>query len=139
MIGEVCHFVDTCSAIVGLNPDSVTAVGSGLTDVMLEDNVVLGLHYPDGSIATISYATGGHGSTAKEHVSVLGRGHTAIIDNYSRVEVDGKQAKVPASKGHQAQFNYMLSHLGDRAGTESAIATMRKTIEAVQILQGARL
>jgi predicted dehydrogenase/threonine dehydrogenase-like Zn-dependent dehydrogenase len=134
IIGEVCHFIDTCDAIVGSSSDDVTAMGSGLVEPILEDNVVVGLHYPDGSVATISYATGGHGSTTKEFVTVLGRGHSATIDNFTRVDVDGKAAKVEASKGHREQFATVRSGPGKPDVAEHVTAACRDTMRVVRLL-----
>jgi len=38
LLGEACHFVDTCSAIVGHQPDTVTTVTSGRSELLLDQD-----------------------------------------------------------------------------------------------------
>jgi predicted dehydrogenase/threonine dehydrogenase-like Zn-dependent dehydrogenase len=103
LIGEVCHFVDTCSAIVGSEPVAVQCSGSHRVEVALEDNLVLTVRYANGSVAVITYASGGHESTEKERLEVLGRGGTAIIEDFTRVTLNGKAVRDQLDgKGHDA-------------------------------------
>jgi predicted dehydrogenase len=96
LLGEVCHFVDTCGAIVGDDPSVVEALGSGEG----EDDVVVAMRYPDGSLATISYASGGHQDAPKERIDVLGRGHSAVVDDFRAVTLDGRERSFRQDKGH---------------------------------------
>jgi len=101
LLGEVCHFIDTCNALVQLDPVSVVALASGRDELLLSDDLAVSLRYPDGSLATIAYASGGHSATAKERVEILGRGHTVVIDDYRACVVDGRRAwKGTQDKGH---------------------------------------
>ncbi|MCA9506660.1 MAG: Gfo/Idh/MocA family oxidoreductase, partial [Myxococcales bacterium] len=53
IVGEVCHFVDLCTYLVGQNPVDVQARMLG-RDPETDDSVMALLHYPDGSTASIS-------------------------------------------------------------------------------------
>ncbi|GAB3957750.1 hypothetical protein GCM10027614_73820 [Micromonospora vulcania] len=59
--GEVCHFMDLASWLVGEQPRVVHAYGSGRGEPGLEEDVSVLLGYPDGSTATITYSTRGTG------------------------------------------------------------------------------
>lgn len=133
LLGEVCHFVDTCAAIVGHAATSVSAVGSGGVEAALAQDVGLLLGYPDGSVATILYASGGHSSMEKERIEVLGRGHAAVVDNFASVTVDGDRTAIrPADKGHAAEAVALREAIrGTRQLGGYAIESMRTTLDAV--------
>ncbi|MGH9228826.1 MAG: bi-domain-containing oxidoreductase [Acidimicrobiales bacterium] len=102
LLGEVCHFVDTCAAIAG-NVVDVVAFGSTGGELLLADDFVVALRHADGSLSTISYAAGGDSGVEKERVEVLGRGHSAVISDYRSVILDGKPEKGGRQdKGHRA-------------------------------------
>lgn len=101
LMGEVCHFVDLISWLFGANPTSVYAVGDGRTETVLQENLALALRYSNGSLATITYAEHGHPATPKERLDILGRGHTATIDDFESLSLDGRTLRnVPSGKGH---------------------------------------
>lgn len=138
LLGEVCHFVDTCAAIVGQTADRVTAVGGGApgTELVLAQDTVVALHYPDGSVAAITYAAGGDRSVEKERIEVLGRGHAATIIDFREVILDGRTTTVrPQDKGHLAEVHAFREILqGARPAASEALASMRTTLEAAAAL-----
>ena len=138
LLGEVCHFVDTCAAIVGEDALDVRALGTGGGERALAEDLAVALAYPDGSLATITYATGGHPGTEKERVEVLGRGHTAVINDFREVRIDGRAISVKAGKGQpeQAAAFRRAVQTGDRVCTATAIATSRSSISAAATLLG---
>jgi predicted dehydrogenase len=106
LLGEVCHFVDTCAALVGADANGVTAVAasSPATERAIVDDVVVSLVYPSGSLASIVYATGGPTAMGKERIEVLGGGISAVIDDFRRIAVNGKaHALRSQDKGHRAE------------------------------------
>lgn len=136
LLGEVCHFIDTCNAIVGAAPDAVHAVGSGGSEALLAEDIVVTLAYPDGSVAAITYATGGHGSTPKERLEVLGRGRSAVIDDYRIVTLDSRSAgSVASGKGHAEVLSAFKQALDSGVPTtKPLVASMRATVHAAQAL-----
>ena len=136
LIGEVCHFIDTCDALVGTPADAVVAFGGERAELMLAEDLAVTLRYPDGSVASITYATGGHVGTSKERVEVLGHGHTIVIDDFEAMTLDGRREKGARDKGHRAQFDQLARQLktADDRPTRSAIATTRTALAAVQSL-----
>ena len=93
----------------------------------------MSLAYPDGSVASITYASGGHSSTPKERIEVLGGGRSAVVDDFRVVTLDGKTTKLSSQdKGHNAlvtAFKHTLQ-TGDASATEAAIASSRTTLRA---------
>ena len=139
LLGEVCHFVDTCSAIFGADPVDVHAFGAGGGEVLLQEDLVLTLRYPDG-LATISYAADGHPSTEKERIEVLGRGRSATVVDFRQVHLDGRaQPAKNFDKGHRAEAEGLARaiRLGQDTGS-SAIASTKATLLAAASLGRSR-
>lgn len=134
LIGEVCHFVDTCAALVGTDASVVQAVGSGTGERQLVEDLGILLGYPDGSVATITYSSGGSPAVEKERIGVSGGGHSATIVDFKKLRVDGDSVKgARLDKGHQNEiqaFSHAIRN-GDREITLSLIGSMRTTLEAV--------
>lgn len=135
LLGEACHFVDTCAAIVGHPTTSVHAEGSGRGERLLHEDLGLVIAYADGSIATITYASDGHPSSEKERVEVLGRGRSAVIADFSELTIDGKHVASPADKGHLAEAQEFRAAIRDGRDTASAaISSTRTTLLAAASL-----
>jgi predicted dehydrogenase/threonine dehydrogenase-like Zn-dependent dehydrogenase len=136
VLGEVCHFVDTCSAIVGADAVDVQALGSGVGERLLDQDVVVSLRYPGGSLATISYASGGFPGQAKERIDVLGGGHSATVVDFTSLELDGRKSPLTTpGKGHDAAvaaFRRMV--LGLEETPDHALASTRTTLLAAAAL-----
>ena len=140
LLGEVCHFIDTCNAVADSPVVSVLARAGGGEELLLSDDIALIVQYGDGSIASISYASGGHPSTEKERFEVLGRGHTVLIDDYRSMTIDGRVRKGQGQdKGHQGEMEYFRRVLRpdhrDVNHTIQAIETMRACFASVQSLE----
>lgn len=135
LIGEVCHFIDTCNAIVGSDVLGVSAFGDQLPESLLSQNVVVSLSYADGSVASITYAVGGHRSTAKERIEILGRGHTVVIEDFRAIDIDGQLAKHQQDKGHIEQLvAWSVERSAGSLGTASALASMTVALKAAASL-----
>jgi polar amino acid transport system substrate-binding protein len=108
IVGELCHFVDWCRAVVGSPIKSV--FGSALPDASRyhQDNVVVVLRFADGSVANVSYFANGDRSVPKEHLEVFCGGRTARIDNFERLHLssNGKSrvVKLGRDKGHKREM-----------------------------------
>ncbi|MDQ1711638.1 MAG: hypothetical protein QOE45_1088 [Frankiaceae bacterium] len=139
LLGEVCHFVDTCNVIAGAPVESVLTFGSGVGEALLQEDLVVSLRYADGSLATVTYASGGHSSTPKERLEVLGRSRSAVIDDFRRTLLDGHESKAAGQdKGHAAclaEVRRLLATGEDsRPTTEAALHTTRVTLAAAESL-----
>ncbi len=141
--GEVCHFIDLASWLVGEQPSAVHAHGSGRGEAGLEEDVSVLLGYPDGSTATITYCTHGNRRTPKERVEILGRGHTVMIDDFRRMETDGREVKrVPAGKGHRELLTHVRAAIAgngpDEPDLEASFDTTTAALSVVAALAGLR-
>jgi predicted dehydrogenase/threonine dehydrogenase-like Zn-dependent dehydrogenase len=126
LLGEVCHFIDLASWIVGLPVEQIVALGSGKAETLLQEDLVVSMRFPDGSLATVTYAEHGHAATSKERLEILGRGHSVLVDDFSRLVVDGKEQKLErVGKGHES--NLRQFHAAIR-GTNTGEGDLRATI-----------
>lgn len=135
ILGEVCHFVDTCAALTASEVVEVRGLVAGQGELMLAQDVVLALSHRNGSLSTISYASNGSPGTSKESIEILGGGHTWVINDYRSVQRDGKAA-LPGQrqdKGHRAAveaFRRTVLDGSDEADTPALLASMRATLAA---------
>ena len=95
LVGEGCHFVDTISWWLDQDPVAVFAACAGDPD-----DTATTLLYPDGSVATIAYQTGGDPRAPKELFQVTGDGRLARLHNFQRTELwRGGRRQVRRSRG----------------------------------------
>lgn len=110
ILGEACHFIDFITWLVGEVPLSVRA--SSLPDLgrYSQDNVVITLEFPNGSVGTVSYLANGDKAQAKEYVEVLGGGRSAVLSDYRRLETYAggkrrvKRSRLRQDKGHVGEW-----------------------------------
>ena len=134
LLGEVCHFIDTCNAIVGAPPERVHTQGTVEGEALLTQDAVVSMRYADGSLAVISYVANAHPGTPKERFEIMGRGHTVLIDDFRRCVVDGKVVwKGSQDKGHAEllrRFKASLSSADPSELTYTALETTAATLAA---------
>ena len=87
ILGEVCHFVDFLSYLVGHSPTTVATRGLVNPGKYAQDNVIVSLQFPDGSQGTITYVANGDRSYSKERIEVFGGGAIAILEDFRRLEL----------------------------------------------------
>lgn len=97
IIGEVCHFIDTCSYLIGSDVVSVFATTVNKADQSIpdEDNVNIILNYTNGSTATISYMAFGDSSMPKEYIEVFASGVSMQMNDFRELVIykGGKSTK----------------------------------------------
>jgi hypothetical protein len=141
LLGEVCHFVDTCAALAGAPPAEVLAVAGPTGEAQAGSDLALALRFRDGSLATITYASEGHASTAKERIEILGGGHTLLIDDFRSLTIDGTVAwSGSQDKGHTAlvaAFARSLDQAIDDTSFDQSLGSSRTTLAALgSVLNG---
>jgi predicted dehydrogenase/threonine dehydrogenase-like Zn-dependent dehydrogenase len=126
IIGEVCHFIDTTAYLTGDTlPKSVVAksVSSDRNDVVDHDNISITVDYEDGSVATILYIANGDKALPKEELQVFSGGKTAIMKNFTELELwsgTGKPRIISGQgKGHKEEVEAFIHSI--KSGKESPI------------------
>jgi predicted dehydrogenase len=109
--------VDFLTYIVGDNPVEVQAKGLDDNGKYHQDNVVIHLTYPDGSLGMITYVANGDRAVSKEYVEVYCGGRLGILDDFRTLELahHGKIKRITnrlrQDKGHMAIWKAFLNVL----------------------------
>lgn len=82
-VGEGGHFIDTVSWWLGADPIRAVATAA----VGNSGGLVATLSYPDESVATISYLTGGNLIAPKERIEIFGEGQVALFENFNKFDL----------------------------------------------------
>jgi len=143
IIGEGCHFVDFLTFLAGAAPVSVSAQALPDQGRYHQDNVLLILTFPDGSLGSIAYLANGDKSFPKEQVDVFKGGRVAVLDDFRRLELvhNGQkqvhQSRMGQDKGHRASWAAFLA--AAQSGKppipyEQLLGVTRATFAAMQSL-----
>jgi len=145
IIGEVCHFIDTCSYLVGSDVVSVYASTVQKADQSIpdEDNVNITLNYANGSTATIAYYAYGDGSMPKEYIEAFGNGVSMQMTDFRELVVysGSKANKIKSAnqdKGFKAEFEAFKSSVksGEAAiSFESLYNTTKTTFKIMESIR----
>ncbi len=125
LVGEGCHFVDFLTFLAGACPTSVSARALPDSGRYCQDNLLLTLTFPDGSLGTLTYLANGDKSFPKERVEVFCGGRAAALDDFRSLELVAEghrhvtRSRLRQDKGHQASWSAFLSAL--RQGSASPI------------------
>jgi predicted dehydrogenase/threonine dehydrogenase-like Zn-dependent dehydrogenase len=146
--GEGCHFIDFLTFLVGAAPVSVRAQGLPDGGHYREDNVVITLTYPDGSLGTLSYLANGDKAFPKERVEVLCGGRAAVLDDFRSLELVANghrqvfQSRLRQDKGHQAEWKAFTAAIQSAGPVpipyEQIFVVMQATLAAVDALRTGR-
>ncbi len=110
VIGEVCHFIDLVSFLIGSLPIAITAYSLPDDARYREDNVVITLNFSDGSIGTVTYLANGDKAFPKERIEVFTGGKVGVLDDFRSLELvsHGKRrtirSRLRQDKGHQTEW-----------------------------------
>jgi predicted dehydrogenase/threonine dehydrogenase-like Zn-dependent dehydrogenase len=141
LLGEGCHFVDFACWLIGSSPATVACV-SGSRQATFAESFAISLGFPNGSIATISYAVGGAERLGKEYVEAHSGGRSACLDDYRTLTTyDGKRRHTrrerEQDKGHFRQFVALASDLEvSPAGEFDPLDSMAATLAAYDSMRG---
>jgi predicted dehydrogenase len=116
IVGEVCHFVDTCMHLAGARPLAVEAAAASLgrADLPDDDAITATLRFDNGSIATIVYTALGSPSLEKEYLEVFADGVAARMTNYRELVLYGsrgarKVKRLDTSKGFREELTHFAA------------------------------
>lgn len=110
-----------------------------------DDNAIITLTYPNGSLAVVAYLANGDRGLGKERIEVHGGGRSAVLDDFRQLElVKGGRRRVERSwlrqdKGHRAEclaFAQAVRNGGPSPiSLEEIVATTRAAFVAVESLR----
>ncbi|HKS47419.1 MAG TPA: bi-domain-containing oxidoreductase [Amycolatopsis sp.] len=107
--GEGGHFIDTVSWLLGDDPVSVYA-----TATPKQADLHATFRYPDGSTASVTYATSGHTGFPKETLDLVADGKVLRLDDFLRASVYARKkwasSRIPRGrdKGQQAELGAFI-------------------------------
>ena len=135
LVGEGCHFVDFACWLVGSVPTSVAAAPGVPSSPGPADAFTVALGFPDGSVATILYSSGGAANLAKEYVEAHAGGRSGCIDDYRVMTLyDGRRRRTVSAgkrdKGHLGQFRAIASGSGTPGADLDPLASFAVTLRA---------
>jgi len=107
IIGEVCHFIDTCSYLIGSEVQSVyaTTIQKENQSIPDEDNVNIVLNYKNGSTATIGYYAYGDSTMPKEYIEAFGSGVSMEMHDFRELLIySGAKVKKEKSLNQDKGF-----------------------------------
>ncbi len=145
IIGEACHFIDFLTFMVGQNPTSVSAVALPDNGKYNQDNVVISLTYPDGSLGTITYVANGDKAYTKERVEAFCGGRVAVLDDFRWLDMTQKgrvkrvKSALHQDKGHRDAWTAFIESIRNH-GTppipyDQLITTSITSLLALKALQ----
>lgn len=135
LIGEVCHFIDTCDFIANSKTVRVDASGTGGLERQLSDNLAVRLEYENGTVAAITYSSQSHPSAPKERLEASGGGRSVLVEDYRRITIDGQTFKLRGQdKGHAGQLLAFRKCVLGTLTAPNMIRSMRLTLQAAATL-----
>jgi predicted dehydrogenase/threonine dehydrogenase-like Zn-dependent dehydrogenase len=130
-VGEGGHFLDTLSWWVDADPVEVSALrGRDPSDLQVT------VRFGDGSLATVTYVTGGHTRFPKESFDVSGGCRSARLDNFKTATVwSGRRRRVrrsfgSADKGQRAAVDAFLRSVRGPGPMPISVASLLATTRA---------
>jgi predicted dehydrogenase len=145
ILGEACHFIDFLIYLVGAPPVRVSAAGLPDAGASQEENAVITLEFPDGSLGTVAYLANGDRALPKERLEVSSGGRAAVLDDFRRLETYAagvrrvRRSWLRQDKGHAAMWRAFATAI--RTGGPPPIpygqllASSRATLAAVESLR----
>lgn len=110
IIGEVCHFIDLLTFLVGSLPVSVSGRALPNHGRYANDNLVATIQFADGSIGEIVYVANGDKAYAKERLEVFGGGSVALLDDFRILQTTrsgrtrNQKSRLTQDKGHIGEW-----------------------------------
>jgi predicted dehydrogenase/threonine dehydrogenase-like Zn-dependent dehydrogenase len=145
ILGEACHFVDLMYWLLDSEPVEVTAYSlpTGKKDPIGENNLVAGLRFADGSIASFTYCTVGSRTSAGERVEAFATGFGASAEDFkqssTRTGVVRKSTSWFAEKGYASQMRAFFAALKQGQPPDVTVRDgVRSTLGCLRMMQSAR-
>lgn len=122
VIGEVCHFIDTCSYLIDSEVTSVYASTIQKSDQSIpdEDNINIVLNYANGSTATIAYYAYGDTGMPKEYIEVFANQLSMQMTDFRELIVF-KNGKVNKSKSSNQDKGFKAELKAFKEATQTGV------------------
>jgi len=123
VVGEVCHFVDLMTWLVGAEPRSVVARAPGGSRSLAElEDVTATFQFADGSVGTVLYTAAGSSAFPKERLEVFTDGTAIALDDFRRLTIRGRRRldlkNRRGDKGHDAEMQHFADAVLGRSPLE---------------------
>ncbi|HJX51639.1 MAG TPA: Gfo/Idh/MocA family oxidoreductase, partial [Polyangia bacterium] len=145
IVGEMCHFIDLCSYFADALPVRVSAHGLGSHGAYTgEDNLVVGLEFGDGSVASLVYTSMGDPAVGKEIYEVTCQRTMARIDDWRGLDVTrGGHTRVSralrADKGHAEELRQFVQACQSGQASPISLDSIAATTRATFAIEHARV
>jgi predicted dehydrogenase/threonine dehydrogenase-like Zn-dependent dehydrogenase len=148
MVGEGCHFIDFLTYLVGQPPAGIEVHALPDVGIYHQDNVLVTLTFPEGSVGTLAYLANGDRAVPKERLEIFCGGMVAILDDFRQLEITLKGRRTVTrlpfgqDKGHRAAWSAFVESI--RTGGlppipyDQLLAVSRAAIQAQAKLSGAQ-
>lgn len=142
IVGEVCHFVDTCIYLADSEVESIYAVSADRGDVY--NDCAVTLHFKNSSIAQIIYSAYGSPIQMKERIEIHRAGKTSLIEDFhTLILFDRKKRKTLSfgrnRKGHKEELAHFIRALrGERDLKENIRSAFLTTVVTLSIITSIR-
>ena len=145
IVGEMCHFIDLFSYWADALPVRVSAHGVGGQGAYSgEDNLVVGLEFGDGSVASLVYTSMGDPAVGKEIYEVTCQRTMARIDDWRGLAVTrGGHTRVSralrADKGHAEELRQFVQACQSGQPSPIPLDSIAATTRTTFAIEHARL
>jgi predicted dehydrogenase len=145
IVGEMCHFIDLFSYFADALPVRVSAHGLGSRGAYGgEDNLVVGMEFGDGSVASLAYTSMGDPAVGKEIYEVTCQRTMARIDDWRGLAVTrGGHTRVSralrADKGHAEELRQFVQACQGGQPSPISLDSIAATTRATFAIEHARL
>ena len=145
IVGEICHFIDLFSYWADALPVRVSAHGLGGQGAYGgEDNLVVGLEFGDGSVASLVYTSMGDPAVGKEIYEVTCQRTMVRIDDWRGLTVTrGGHTRVSralrADKGHAEELRQFVQACQSGQPSPIPLDSIAATTRATFAIEHARL
>ncbi len=136
LLGEGCHFIDFSNWFVGEAPSQVYAQSMADAGRYRQDNLVIVLTYPSGSVATVTYVANGDRQAGKERIEVTSGERLAVLEDFRELTMHGSRgtrrvkSRLEADKGHRAEVQQFLAAVAGRQPAPMAWAEIEASMLA---------